>query len=273
MNRFDQAFAACRREGRAALMPYMTAGDPAIEWTERLIDAVIEAGADMVELGMPYSDPLADGPTVQAAGQRALASGTTIDRVFEMVRRLRARHSMVPLALLVYYNCIFRRGIERFVSEAHEAGLDGLIVPDLPPDESDRLEQSASQCGLNVIYLVAPTSTPERIRLIVSRSTGFVYCVSLTGVTGARSSLASALDTFLDRIRAEMRALGKDLPLAVGFGISKPEHVAAVSRLADGVIVGSALIDTLHGQESIEAGVEACRAMIAAMRSATLLPV
>ena len=252
-------------------MPYMTAGDPSIEWTERLVDAVVSAGADMLELGMPYSDPLADGPTVQAAGQRALSAGVTIDSVFDLVRTLRARYPHLPMALLVYYNCIFRRGLERFVKEAHEAGLDGLIVPDLPPDEGEPLERCAVPLGLDVIYLIAPTSTPERIRLIASHASGFIYCVSLTGVTGARSRLASSLEEFLERVRAEMRAVDKALPLAVGFGISTPEHVARVSRMAEGVIVGSALIDTFHGQESLEAGVEACRRMIAAMRQAVLL--
>lgn len=249
-------------------MPYMTAGDPSIEWTERLIDAVIAAGGDMIELGMPYSDPLADGPTVQAAGQRALAAGTTLDAVFELAARVRERHPDVPLAFLVYYNCIFRRGIERFVKEAAAAGFDGFIVPDLPPDEADILQEHASAAGLDVIYLVAPTSTQERIRLIVSRGTGFLYCVSLTGVTGARERLAESLQPFLERVRAEVRAQKKELPLAVGFGISTPEHVAHVSRLADGVIVGSALIDTFHSGSTPAEGVDACYAMIASMRSA-----
>ena len=268
MSRFHQVFEACRREGRAALMPYMTAGDPSIDWTERLIDAVIESGADMIELGMPYSDPLADGPTVQAAGQRALASGTTIDSVFDLARRMRARHQEVPLALLIYYNCIFRRGIERFASEAAAAGFDGLIVPDLPPDESDELHTHATAAGIDLIYLVAPTSTRERIRLIVSRSNGFLYCVSLTGVTGARRQLAESLQPFLQRIRTEMRAMGKELPLAVGFGISTPEHVEHVSRIADGVIVGSALIDTLNSGATPAQGVDACRTLVASMREA-----
>lgn len=272
MSRFQEVFAACHRAGRAALMPYVTAGDPSIEWSERLLDAIIEAGADMIELGMPYSDPLADGPTVQAASQRALAAGVTVNAVFDLARRLTERHPHVPVALLVYYNCIFRRGIRRFVEDVKEAGIDGLIVPDLPPDEGEELEKHASEKGVDVIYLVAPTSTPERIRLIASHSSGFIYCVSLTGVTGARSRLAASLGEFLQRVRAEMRAAGRELPLAVGFGISKPEHVAEVSRIADGVIVGSALIDRFHSQESLEAGVEACRQMIAAMRSAALLP-
>ncbi|MBO2520411.1 MAG: tryptophan synthase subunit alpha [Firmicutes bacterium] len=272
MNRFAQGFERCRREGRAALMPYMTAGDPSLEWTERLIDAAVEAGADMIELGVPYSDPLADGPTVQAAGQRALAAGVTVDGIFGLVRRVRARYPALPLALLVYYNCVFRRGERRFVEDAAAAGVDGLIIPDLPPEEGGGVQDAAAEAGIDVIYLVAPTSTPERIRLIASRSTAFIYCVSLTGVTGARSQLSASLDAFLSRVRREVRAAGKELPLAVGFGISKPEHVAEVSRLADGVIVGSALIDTFHGQENLEAGLEACRSMIQAMRSAALLP-
>lgn len=269
MSRFHQTFEKCRKQGRAALMPYMTAGDPSLPWTERLIEAVLDAGADMIELGMPYSDPLADGPTVQAAGQRALEAGTTISGVFDLVRRVRERRAETPIALLVYYNCIFRRGIERFVSEAAAAGLDGLIVPDLPPDEADELHDAANKAGITPIYLVAPTSTRERIRLIVSRSEGFIYCVSLTGVTGARKQLAESLEPFLGRVRDEMTAMEKFVPLAVGFGISTPEHVASVSRIAEGVIVGSALIDTWHGQRTPEEGLEACRALIASMREAT----
>lgn len=270
MSRFHQTFEKCRREGRAALMPYMTAGDPSLEWTERLMDAVIEAGADMIELGMPYSDPLADGPTVQAAGQRALRAGTTVRGVFDLARRVRERHPETPVALLVYYNNIFRRGIERFVSEAAAAGLDGLIVPDLPPDEAEELHEAAHAVGIDPIYLVAPTSTPERIRLIVSCSEAFIYCVSLTGVTGARRRLADSLEPFLRRVRTEMEAMGKAVPLAVGFGISTPEHVETISRMAEGVIVGSALIDTWHGAGSPERGIEACRSLIASMREATL---
>jgi len=268
VSRFHQTFEKCRREGRAALMPYMTAGDPSLEWTERLIDACLAAGADMIELGMPYSDPLADGPTVQAAGQRALAAGTTIDAVFRLGARVRSRHPEVPVALLIYYNNIFRRGIERFVNEAAAAGFDGLIVPDLPPDEAGPLEKHARDAGIAIIYLVAPTSTPERIRLIVSRGSGFLYCVSLTGVTGARERLAESLEPFLARVRAEVRAQRKDLPLAVGFGISTPGHVARVSRLADGVIVGSALTDTFHSRSTPAEGIEACYSLIASMREA-----
>lgn len=267
MSRFSGAFERCRREGRAALMPYMTAGDPSLEWTERLMHAVFDAGADMLELGVPYSDPLADGPTVQAAGQRALASGTTIAGIFELVRRVRERREE-PIALLVYYNCIFRWGEERFVAEAARSGIDGFIVPDLPPESASTLEKAASANGVELIYLVAPTSTPERIRLIAEKGRGFLYCVSLTGVTGARERLSAELAPFLSGVRGVLAEVGKELPLAVGFGISTPGHAATVGRLADGVIVGSALIDRFHRSSTPEEGLEACTAFVKELKAA-----
>lgn len=267
MSRFSSAFERTRREGRAALMPYITAGDPSLEWTERLIDALFEAGADMIELGVPYSDPLADGPTVQAAGQRALAAGTTIAGIFDLIRKVRQRRDE-PIALLVYYNCIFRWGEERFVAEAARSGVDGLIVPDLPPESAGTLDAVTSSRGVDLVYLVAPTSTPERIRLIAGRGRGFLYCVSLTGVTGAREQLSDELAPFLVRVREEIAAVGKDLPLAVGFGISTPQHAATVAQLADGVIVGSALIDRFHRPPTPEEGLAECAAFIREIRSA-----
>ena len=267
MSRFSSAFERTRREGRAALMPYITAGDPSLEWTERLIDALFEAGADMIELGVPYSDPLADGPTVQAAGQRALAAGTTVAGIFDLIRKVRKRRGE-PIALLVYYNCIFRWGEERFVAEAAASGVDGLIVPDLPPESAGSLEAIASSRGIDLVYLVAPTSTRERIRLIAGKGRGFLYCVSLTGVTGARERLSAELAPFLARVREEMAAAGKDLPLAVGFGISTPEHAAAVGRLAEGVIVGSALIDRFHRSPTPEEGLAGCAAFVRELRGA-----
>lgn len=248
-------------------MPYITAGDPDLEWTRRLIDALFGAGADMIELGVPYSDPLADGPTVQAAGQRALAAGTTVAGIFDLVRSVRERRNE-PIALLVYYNCIFRWGEERFVAQAAESGVDGLIVPDLPPESAGDLDAIAASRGVDLVYLVAPTSTPGRIRLIAKKGKGFLYCVSLTGVTGARERLSGELAPFIARVREEMAAMGKDLPLAVGFGISTPEHAAAVGRLADGVIVGSALIDRFHQSPTPEEGVDRCVAFIEEIRRA-----
>lgn len=267
MSRFSAAFERCKREGRAALMPYITAGDPGLPWTERLIEALLDAGADMIELGVPYSDPLADGPTVQAAGQRALEAGTTIAGIFELIRKVRERRDE-PIGLLVYYNCIFRWGEARFVAEAAKSGVDGLIVPDLPPESAASLDSLAASHGIDLIYLVAPTSTRERIRLIAQRGRGFLYCVSLTGVTGARERLSGELLPFLSRVREEMTAMGKDLPLAVGFGISTPEHAAAAGRAAEGVIVGSALIDRFHRAPGPEEGLAECAAFVRELRGA-----
>jgi len=268
MSRFQSTFDRCRKEGRAALMPYATAGDPSLTWTERLIDALVAAGADMIELGVPYSDPLADGPTVQAAGQRALASGTTVRGVFETAGRIRSRHPELPIALMVYYNCVFRWGEERFVRAAEESGVDGLIVPDLPPEEAESLERLASDRGIALIYLLAPTSTPERIDTVARRSRGFIYCVSLTGVTGARKSLSEQLGPFMERARRGLQAAGSTTPLAVGFGISTPEHARDVAKIADGVIVGSALVDRMAGAPTPEAGVEHCAELVRAMKAA-----
>ncbi len=268
MSRFEATFTELAKAGRSALMPYVTAGDPSLEWTERLVDRLIDAGADMIELGVPYSDPLADGPTVQAAGQRALANGTSVQGVFDLVRRIRSNHDETPIAILVYYNCIFRWGEERFVQAAKEAGIDAFVVPDLPPEEAESLQGIMEAHGLELAYLLAPTSNEERIRLVTERARGFIYCVSLTGVTGARTELSKQLEPFIARVRAGLSAHEKSVPLAVGFGISTTEHVKQVSGLVEGVIVGSALIDTFHNAPDPTQGVERCAALVSAMRSA-----
>lgn len=268
MSRFEAMFARLADEGRSAIMPYITAGDPTLTWTERLVDALVGAGADAIELGVPYSDPLADGPTVQAAGQRALASGTTVEQIFGLVARLHQRHVQTPIALLVYYNCIFRWGEARFVEAAKASGVDALIVPDLPPEEAETLQALTEDAGVDLVYLLAPTSTAPRIERVTKESRGFIYCVSLTGVTGARAQLSDRLASFIGRVREGLARHGRTLPLAVGFGISTPEHVQEVGKLAEGVIVGSALIDTMHSAPSPEEGIARCEAMIHSMRAA-----
>lgn len=265
-NRLQAVFERRRKEGRRVLIPYMTAGDPDLEATERLVREVVKEGADIIELGMPYSDPLADGPTVQAAGQRALQAGTTIDGVFSLASRLKALET--PVVLLVYYNCIFQRGEGRFVEEAAKAGIEALIIPDLPPEEGRNLYRLAQEVGISIIYLVAPTSTPDRVQAIASVAQGFIYCVSLTGVTGARQSLSKDLGPFLNRVRQTLAEAGKEVPLAVGFGISKPEHVQEVRPHAEGVIVGSALIDRLHQAPTLDEGITRCGMLIREMRAA-----
>lgn len=268
MSRFSETFANLARQGRTGLMPYVTAGDPSLEWTERLLDQLIASGADMIELGVPYSDPLADGPTVQAAGQRALAAGTTVQGVFELVARLRTKHPRVPIALLVYYNCIYRWGEDRFVAAAKESGVDAFVVPDLPPEEAASLQERMEASGLDLAYLLAPTSTDERIALVVQRASGFIYCVSLTGVTGARTTLSAQLAPFIGRVRAQLSRAGRSVPLVVGFGISTVDHVRQVAPLAEGAIVGSALIDMMARAATPAEGVAQCAQRVAEMAQA-----
>lgn len=246
--RIRDAFARAHREGRAALAPYLTIGHPTPAATLGLVPAVERAGADLMELGIPFSDPLADGPVIQMATQRALAQGMTVAGCLETVRALRARGVTIPLVFMGYYNPLLAYGLERFCRDAAVAGADGLIVPDLPPEEGSALESYCAAQGLALVYLLAPTSTPERIRLVVSRTTGFVYCVSVTGITGARAALPPGLAEFVARVRAAIQQRdGTNRPyLIVGFGISTPQQAAEVGRLADGVVVGSALVKLVH---------------------------
>jgi tryptophan synthase alpha chain len=230
-------FEAARTEGRPALMPYFTLGYPSRSASLDIITAIARAGADLIELGIPFSDPLADGPTIQHSTQVALENGTSVPLCLEMTAQLRAGGVTQPLLLMGYYNPILAYGVGRFVAAAAQAGADGLIVPDLPPEEAGDLEGHCRYHELGLVFLVAPTSTPERIALVAARSTGFLYLVSLAGVTGARAQLASDLEQFVGRVRAVTT-----LPLAVGFGISTPQQAAQVGGLAEGVIVGSALI-------------------------------
>jgi tryptophan synthase alpha chain len=231
------AFASAREEKRAALMPYFTLGYPDPETSLDVVEAIAGAGADLIELGVPFSDPLADGPTIQRSTQAALEQGVNVAQCIEMVADLRARGVTQPLMLMGYVNPILAFGVERFVAEAATAGADGFIVPDLPPEEAAGIEAACRAHGRALVYLLAPTSPQERIELLASRTTGFLYLVSLAGVTGAREALPPHLADFVQRVRAVART-----PLAVGFGISTPEQARAVGQLADGVIVGSALI-------------------------------
>ena len=243
-SRIAATFAALRQTGRVALMPYLTVGYPDVETTVAGVHALVRGGADLIELGMPFSDPLADGVTVQRANQRALQGGARTRTVLEVVRRVRAEGVEVPLLAMGYYNPIYHFGPEAFVAACAEAGIDGLIVPDLPPEESDELGAACRRHGRDLIMLLAPTSTDERIAEVARRATGFIYCISLTGTTGARANLATGLSDYLARVRRQT-----DLPLAIGFGIAKAEHVAEVARLADGAIVGAALLNRLEQVE------------------------
>jgi tryptophan synthase alpha chain len=236
-NRIDRMFRKRRAERRAAMIFYVTAGYPDPAATETTIDALAEAGADLIELGIPFSDPIADGPTIQHASYVALANGATLRGIFDLARRVRQRHRELPLLLFTAYNPVFRLGEAAFVAQARDAGTDGLLVPDLPPEEGGSLGRRAAEAGLSLVYLVAPTTTPARAHMICEASTGFVYCISLKGVTGARESLPPELKDQIDRLRALT-----DKPLAVGFGVGQPEQARAIAGFADGVIVGSQLI-------------------------------
>ena len=236
--------AALGRSGHTALMPYVTVGYPSIEATLKVVPLLAENGCDIVELGIPFSDPLADGVTIQKASFRALESGVTPEICLEVAMQLREKVD-IPLVFMTYFNPVFSYGHEEFCSACAKSGIDGLIVPDLPPEEGSTLEASSQKQGLDLIYLLAPTSTEERIGLVAERSRGFIYLVSLTGVTGARDRLSTDLEAFVTRVR-EVAAQ----PLCVGFGISTPEQARRVARIADGVIVGSRLIQLMGDGEN-----------------------
>lgn len=248
VERIEAAFAQARRENRAAFMPYHAMGYPSREATLEMVVALAETGADLFEIGIPHSDPLADGPTVQTATYTALTQGTTVAGCLSMVAELRERGVDQPFCAMTYYNPLFAYGVERFVRDGAAAGIDGLIVPDLPPEEGGKLEAACRDAGLATIYLLAPTSTESRIKQVATHSTGFIYLVSVTGVTGARSELPPDLAAFVQRVRRHT-----NLPLAVGFGIATGQQAAAVAAIADGVIVGSALIRAAGSEEGVEA--------------------
>lgn len=254
MSRIAETFARLRAERRAALMPFVTIGFPQQESALDLVPALEAAGGDLFELGVPFSDPLADGATVQRATQRALANGVNFAYCLETVAALRERGVQAPLLLMGYYNPLLQYGIERANVALAAAGGDGWIVPDVPPEEAVELQQSARSHGLDLIMFVAPTTPEERIAAIVERASGFIYCVALTGVTGARRDLSPDLAPLLKRVRRYT-----DLPLVVGFGISTREHVARVAEIADGAIVASALIDhieRLPPEQVVEGAIE-----------------
>lgn len=243
LNNIDRAFADCRAAGRAAAIFYVTAGYPDLATSEAAVDWAADEGADIVELGIPFSDPIADGPTIQNASARALAAGTRIADILELTRRLRERHPRLGLLLFTAYNPVFRFGEAAFVEAAVRAGADGLLIPDLPPEEAGELPALAARAGLSQVFLIAPTTSEDRAARLAEASTGFIYYISLKGVTGARAELPPDLEPNVRRVRA-----ATDKPVAVGFGVSRPEQARAISGFADGVIVGSALIKAI-GEE------------------------
>jgi len=239
VSRIASTFARLRRQQRLALIAYLTVGYPRIDDTPSLVEAAAQSGADAIELGIPFSDPLADGRTIQAASQQALRGGMTVARALEAARAARQKTD-VPLLFMTYLNPILAFGLARFCRAAAEAGVDGLIVPDLPPPESAELRRAADAHHIDVVFFVAPTSSDAGIAAACRAATGFIYCIAVTGVTGARAELDPALLPLVESVRRHTT-----LPIVVGFGISKPEHLAALTGHADGVIVASALLDAI----------------------------
>ena len=248
MNRIEAKFAALRRAGRKAFVPFITAGDPDLETTLRLIIELEKSGADVIELGIPFSDPMADGPVIQRASERALARGVSAHDCIDLVRRVR-EESEIPILLFTYFNPLLAVGLEELADKLRAAGVDGVLVTDLAPEEAAHFIDSMRKAEIATVFLVAPTSTDERISLVTGASTGFVYAVSRAGVTGARQSLSEAAAALVQRVRRF-----SDLPVAVGFGISTPEQVAEVWRTADAAVVGSRIvaeIERLAGDAAI----------------------
>jgi tryptophan synthase alpha chain len=240
MSRIGQLFERLKRDGRKGLIAYLTAGDPSPDRTPSLVDALVRGGADLIELGVPFSDPIADGPVIQQAGERALQAGTTLAKVLEIARKVRER-SEVPLLLFTYLNPVLRYGLERLAADAAAAGIDGCLLTDASVEEAQHYVAAMHSHGLDTVFLAAPTSTDRRLQLVAQYSTGFIYLVSRMGVTGEREKLSDQVGPL---IRA-MRRITK-LPLAVGFGISRPEHIAELGAEVDAVVVGSAIVRTIE---------------------------
>ncbi len=240
MSRIERRFAALKKEGRAGLVIYLTAGDPDPETSFALFSGLAAAGADLIEIGMPFSDPMADGPSIQAAGQRALKAGTTLRSTLAMVTRLRERDPDTPYVLMGYYNPIYRYGADAFARDAVAAGVDGAIIVDLPPEEDMELAVPARAAGLDIVRLATPTSDEARLPAIVAHASGFLYYVAITGITGTRSVDAARVNIAVERLRRFT-----PLPIAVGFGIKTPAQAAAVAKASDAVAVGSAVVDRL----------------------------
>ncbi|GGO28778.1 tryptophan synthase alpha chain [Gemmobacter aquaticus] len=237
MTRIDAKFAKLKAEGKKAFVAYIMGGDPDVATSLAVMKGLPAAGVDVIELGMPFTDPMADGPTIQLAGQRALDGGMTMDKVLDMVRDFRAGDTETPIVLMGYYNPIYSRGVDRFLSEATEAGIDGLIVVDLPPEEDSELCLPAKAAGLNFIRLATPTTDDKRLPKVLQNTSGFVYYVSITGITGAAAAQATDVAPEVARIKSQT-----DLPIIVGFGISTPENARDIAGIADGCVVGSAIV-------------------------------
>lgn len=246
MSRIDAAFRDLRNQGRTGLVTYVTAGDPDLDRSREILIRLDRAGADILEVGVPFSDPLADGPVIQRATERAIASGTTLERVLDLVADVRATVA-APMVVFSYANPILRMGLDRFVARAREAGVDGVLTLDVPPEESGAFREALSRARIDTIFLLSPTTTAERIRRAAALGTGFLYGISRLGVTGARDDVSASARELAGRVRRET-----GMPLALGFGFSRPEHIRAVADVADAAVVGSALVNVIaeHGHSS-----------------------
>lgn len=242
MSRIAATFARCEAEQRAAFIPFIMAGDPNLADCARLLDALPASGADIIELGMPFSDPMADGQVIQDAGLRALAAGTTVQSVLTLAREFRAKHTATPLVLMGYLNPLYVYGYEKFARDAQAAGVDGIIIVDLPPEEAAEFEPLLSKHGIALVRLIAPTSVPDRLDLLVDGASGYLYYIAITGITGASHT------TPHERIREHLVEIrnATDLPICVGFGVKTPDDVRAIAANADGVVVGSAIVKSIH---------------------------
>jgi tryptophan synthase alpha chain len=250
MSCIEKKFAELQRRGEAALIPFVTAGDPNLATTLKILRALEKGGADCIELGIPFSDPTADGPTIQRSSERALKNGLSLPRIFQLVRQFR-RTSEIPIVLFGYFNPIFHYGLENFCRAAARAGADGMLCVDLPPEESAELKRWTDAEGLDLIFLLSPTSGPDRVQLVAGKGRGFIYYVSVTGVTGARQALDDQLRSQVARVRR-----ATSLPVGVGFGISTPKQAAWIAGFADAAVVGSALVERI---EKAKGGVEKAR--------------
>lgn len=246
MTRIDTRFEKLRGDGRKAFVAYIMAGDPDLETSLEIMKGLPDAGVDIIELGMPFTDPMADGSTIQLAGQRALDGGQDLDKTFQMVRKFRELDQDTPIVLMGYYNPIYARGVDTFLKEAEEVGIDGLIVVDLPPEEDDELCIPAQKAGLNFIRLATPTTDDKRLPKVLQNTSGFVYYVSITGITGAAAAQAVDVGPEVARIKSQT-----DLPIIVGFGIRTPETAEAIAGVADGVVVGSAIVKMIEEKRPV----------------------
>jgi tryptophan synthase alpha chain len=241
MKTYSQVFSELAKQKKAALVPFFVVGDPDFDTSVRIVKAAIDAGADILELGIPFSDPIADGPTIQKADIRARKSGMTVAKALEFIRRVKD-YKDIPIGLLIYYNLVYQYGTEKFFSDFHSAGVNSVLVADLSIDDADEIYSPATSAGLDTVFIVTPNTDPQRMKVIASKATGFIYAVSLLGVTGSRDELSDMVEGLVGKLKKLT-----DVPVCVGFGISKPEHAAAVARAgADGVIIGSKIVDLIE---------------------------